>query len=186
MPRNRLSHLVLASLLLLLGVSTAWADIPPRPRVAPPVMQTHPIKVQIDDKNELSVIRIPRAFLPPDKQPQASAPLLERFNSSRSIIAALALSLGVVGMLFLRKQRIAGVAALVIATSVLTGVTVECWANAPAAGPDRFFRLEYPTMLEGNIVIKIAEDGERIDLILGTKTTTPPKTAPNAPDAPIK
>ncbi len=189
MTRNRLSNLVVASLFLLPGVSTAWADIPPRPPVLPPGKQAHPISVQTDINSEFSVLRIPRAFLPQGKGPQANVPLLERFDATRSIVAALALSLGVVGMLFLRKRRIGGVAALVVATSVLTGVTVELWANAPAPPP-----MVLNTPFQGDVIVEVVEQGPVVSLVIGTKAKSrgnrfqPPPTsnAPNALGAPSK
>jgi hypothetical protein len=154
----------LVSMMLTAGL--AWADIPVPPKDLPPGKQAHPFSVRVDETKDVSYLYIPRRIMTSVKLSQANVPLLEGLDNGRSMIAALALSLGIIGMLVLRKKRLSGVATIAIAGTMLAGIAVESWANAPAPVPAQQ-TLQAP--FSGDVVVSVVEQGFEIQLVIGTK-----------------
>jgi hypothetical protein len=196
MHRAALSAVVLASW----AASSARADIPPPPRDLPSGKIPIPIEVSYAPDKDVTFLYLGREALESasdDKKKQTQwTP-----GTTRSIVAATALSLGVAGIFLLRGKRTAQVACGLVLLAGLGALGAEVWANAPApipnpppptparptdvSGPDL-----RPKTFHGDAVVEIVDgDGaHRVRLVIGTKPKpkyqrvlppeppTPPKT----------
>lgn len=176
----------------LLQVSLAHADIPPLPRDLPPGKSMEDLKVKVDANKDISVLRIPRSALnnagleireKKNAKPSAWSP-----SKTRSVVAALALSLGIGGVFLVRKKRAAAVAVALVGATIVGTLGVQAWANAPRYVVERE-EATLPANFNGNVVIDIIEGEGDVQLTIGTKPlpkqqrVLPPGTNAPAPNA---
>lgn len=180
----------------LLQVSLAHADIPPLPRDLPAGKSMEGLKVKVDANKDISILRIPRSALndagveireKKNAKPSAWSP-----SKTRSMVAALAMSLGIGGVFLVRKKKGAAIAAALVASTIVGTLGVQAWANAPPpppaapapAGTD-MLKGEF----RGNVVIEIVEEEGDVQLTVGTKPlpkqqrVLPPRSTNAPPDA---
>ena len=183
------SRAIIASAIVgLLLTSFAHADIPPLPRDLPPGKNMSNLKVTVDANKDISVLRIPRSALgdgldfrdKKNAKPNAWSP-----SKTRSVIAALAMSLGVGGVFLVRKKRTAAVAVALAGATVLGTLGAQAWGNAAPMPAEP----SIPAGFSGNVVIEIVEDEGDVQLTIGTKPLPkyqrilPPGSEAPKPDA---
>lgn len=163
-----------------LQVSLAHADIPPLPRDLPAGKNMEDLQVKVDANKDISILRIPRSALnkagleireKKNAKPSAWSP-----SKTRSVVAALAMSVGIGGVFLVRKKRNAAVAVALVGATIVGTLGVQAWANAPApfnappapvAAPDVGEGIK--GSFYGNVVIEIIEGEGDVRLTIGTK-----------------
>lgn len=182
-----------------LQVSLAHADIPPLPRDLPAGKNMEDLQVKVDANKDISILRIPRSALnkagleireKKNAKPSAWSP-----SKTRSVVAALAMSLGIGGVFLVRKKRAAAVAVALVSATIVGTLGVQAWANAPAPPRDRVVEPAVDAggvikdSFSGNVVIEIVEEEGDVQLTVGTKPlpkqqrVLPPGSKNAAPDA---
>lgn len=167
----------------LLQVSLAHADIPPLPRDLPAGKSMEGLKVKVDASKDISTLRIPRSALADAgleiRDKKNTKPSAWNPTKTRSVVAALAMSLGIGGVFLVRKKRGAAIASALIAATIVGTLGVQAWANAPP--PPVFTPAPVPIQappagsdvvkgeFRGNVVIEIIEDEGDVQLTIGTK-----------------
>lgn len=184
----------------LFQVSLAIADIPPIPKDLPEGKNwgdMKDLKVTVDPTKDISILRIPRSVLgaadgelreKKNTKPSAWSP-----TTTRSLAAALAMSLGIGGVFLARKKRSTAVAVALVAATVVGTLGVEAWGNAPAPQPPAEAPVavaSLPQDFRGNVVVEIVDGAGVVSLTIGTKPlptreprfgprVTPPPTPPS-------
>ena len=209
----RVVRLALVSLFVgLLASATAFGDIPgpgphprpprPYPRPMPPVPAPAPapaansngvpMTISVDQQATESVLTIPRKLLlRAGKVGEDEAPSAP--GTTRSIIASLAMSLGIVGAFFVRRSRrgralVAGVicvAAMTAAGTLFADIALP--PTQPAQPANTLpITLQLGNKVEGKVVIHIANSGDEVTLMLSSNGAAAPMPvpAPPAPPAP--
>jgi hypothetical protein len=184
----------------LLQVTLAHADIPPTPRDLPPGKSMERLQVKIDASKDISTLRIPRSALN-----DAGLDIREKKNAKpsdwsptkmRSVVAALAMSLGIGGVFLVRKKKGAAIASALVAATIVGTLGVQAWANVPAPLNPPPAPIPAPEVagvingnFSGNVVIEIIEDEGDVQLTIGTKPlpkqqrVLPPRSTNAPPDA---
>jgi hypothetical protein len=176
---------LLSTLLVGLLSTSAAADIPlnsDSPKERPAGKKTIPVAVHFDTHADWSHLEIGREALdiaPSEKQSRWSP------SSTRSIVAAAALSLGIAGVVLLRGRRPAQMACFLVLAAALGAVGNETWANV---APHRYTFPDDAKVETGIVwnldvngrkvflcdaVVEVI-DGHDIRLVVGTKPFTPP------------
>ena len=175
----------------LLPASFALADIPPTPRDLPQGKSYQDLEVRVNSTKDISILRIPRSALEEagleirdKKSPKVGAmPPNASPSTTRSIVAALALSLGVAGVFFTRKKRGAMIAVALVSTTIVGAMGMQAWGNAaPMPIPRNDEEAAGIKNFNGNVVIEIIEEGRRVELSIGTKPIPPRKFRPELPE----
>jgi hypothetical protein len=177
MKRSLLLPFVAPAVIALAGLSSiaARADIPPSPRDLPAGRTPYPIEVSYDETKDVTFLYMGQDALASamnDKKKQSfHAP-----DATRSIVAALALSLGIAGMFLLRGKRTAQVACGLVLIVGLGALGAEAWGNAPppikntpVPQPDTSHLR--PKGFRGDVVVELmgGEHAHRVRLVIGTK-----------------
>lgn len=172
----------------LLPASFALADIPPTPRDLPPGKNYERLEVKVDAAKDMSFLRIPRSALNDAgldfRDKKSSKVGTTSPSTTRSIVAALALSLGVAGVFFTRRKRGAMIAVALVSTTIVGAMGMQAWGNAaPLPIPRNDAEAAGIKNFRGNVVIQIVEDGD-VELTIGTKPLPVYKRAlpPGAPN----
>ncbi|MCE9605656.1 MAG: hypothetical protein K8U03_12250 [Planctomycetia bacterium] len=150
--------------------SLLMADIAPSPTDIPDGKSTASLEVKIDKTKDVSFLRISRSALRdagldiPEtgtKKTGAWTP-----STQRSIVAALAMSLGIAGVFLVRKKRGAAIAVALVAGAVVGTLGVQAWA-APQHDPNTVS----PTHNHNGTVVIEFTDGDEggVSLTIGTK-----------------
>jgi len=165
----------------LLVAGKCFADLP-KPPVPPPNAQpsdpsnevrsgrsTRYYKATTDPAKEVSVLRIPRkeldAIVAENARKQTSAAPLR----TQSIIAALAASIGVASVVFLRMNRQTKVAMLFVVGLVGSSAAADAWWNI-SRPPDLQPRQSKGSIEHsGPIVVEVTDTGS-MELTIGTKS----------------
>jgi hypothetical protein len=177
-------------------LSTTRADIPPLPADLPAGKSWKPLEVRVAPTKDISILRISRSALAeagleirPTKQTGHWTP-----STQRSIVAAMALSLGIAGVFLARKKRGAAIAVAMLAAGVAGTMGVHAWGNGPPRQPpprpEQTPKAFWGTMVplhgdstaahqpqaggpvqnfNGKVVIEITDDDEAVRLFIGTK-----------------
>jgi hypothetical protein len=203
-----MKRLVLGSVLILgtaltseALTSAARADVPPQPRDVPEGMRYTTLQVTHDPDKDTSFLYIGRQAL------EMADPKSEKtgWNTSptRSILAALSLSLGVAGLFFLRGKRGPQIACGLVLAVGLGSIGAEAWGNAAPVRPDPKYDADKvwnlisqsgQKVFNGDTVIVMGQ-GRDIRLVIGTKPKPqrqfprflePPTPIAPAPNAPAK
>lgn len=159
----------------------AWADIrlpDKKPAVGPPSV---PLVVKTDETQEVSVLRIGREALKQAGWPVPGRRAEMSPSNLRSIVAAVALSLGIAGLFLLRGRRGAAATAGLLAGAIVAMVAMQAWGNMP---PPHRVRPALPAGdYRGRVVIEIVnEPAGEAELIIGMMAK--PERAPEPPPAP--
>lgn len=176
----KLSHAIFGLLVVgLLPLPLARADVPPLPRDLPDGKSFEELEVKVDPNKDISFLRIPRSALGDagldirDKKKEETGALTP--SAERSVVAALAMSLGIAGVFFARKKRGAAIAVALVSATVVGAIGVQAWGDlAPFPRPRP--RPEAPVAAggtvtlpyDGHVVIQIVEEGP-VQLTIGTK-----------------
>jgi len=177
----------------LIHVSVASADIPPLPRDLPAGKSMEGLKVKVDAHKDISTLRIPRSALgdagldireKKNAKPSAWSP-----SKTRSLVAAMAMSLGIGGVFFVRRNRKAAITVALVAATIVGTLGVQAWANAPFPASREAPGQPLPASFSGHVVIEIIEDDGDVQLTIGTKPLpkqqrfVPPSSEAPKPDA---
>jgi len=182
----------------LSSVSTAaWADVPPPPKDLPEGKQAVSIQVTHDPDKDVSFLYIGRQAL------ETASPKGEKQSRwtpgpTRSMIAAMALSLGIAGLFFMRGKRGAQIACGLVLAAGLGALSAEAWGNAPAPPPkvpdpkftlDPVWNLTTPDgkKVFNGVTVVVLGEGRDVRLVIGTKhrPLNPPR-GPEYYNPPIK
>jgi hypothetical protein len=178
---------------------------PPRyiPPPAPVAAESAPMRVRVDLQATRSVLTIPQKLLPNSQLGFAEPAPSSGIGIGRSAIAGLVMSIAVAGtFLVLRTRRSRAVLMLLVCGTAMI-VAAKLWADIPPPGPvpppktdvNRASPLTFAlrAAAEGNVIIKISQEGDAVTLVLagkghshagGAESTAPAPTAPAAPPAP--
>jgi hypothetical protein len=184
----------------LLQVSLAHADIPPLPRDLPAGKSMEGLNVKIDASKDIYTLRIPRSALSDAgleiRDKKNAKPSAWNPTKTRSVVAALAMSLGIGGVFLVRKKKAAAIASALVAATIIGTLGVQAWANAPppfnpppAPNPAPEAGGVINGSFSGNVVIEIIDDEGDVQLTIGTKPlprqqrALPPRSTNAPPDA---
>jgi hypothetical protein len=171
-----LSALVVAG---LVSTTAARADVPVPPKDLPEGKTAVSIQVTHDPDKDVSFLYIGRQAL------ETASPKAEKQSQwtpgpTRSIVAAMALSLGIAGLFFLRGKRGAQIACGMVLAAGLGVLSAEAWGNAapvPPPAQDLKFKLdpvwnlttrEGKKVFNGDAVV-VLHDWHDVRLVIGTK-----------------
>jgi hypothetical protein len=177
--KSNVSLAILAFLCGTLHIGNALADIAPYPRDVPRGKTALPLVVKYDANKDVSVLRISRQVVKPGAAVEPNKNGDWSPSAPRSIIAAIAMSVGIAGAFFVRGRRRLGLAAvaLVAGTFMITSA-VQTYGNAAPMPPHKPVPL--PAEFQGHVVIEIVDkEFSGVELIIGTKKLPEKPNYPN-------
>jgi hypothetical protein len=178
----------------LVSPAPARADIPPLPVDLPAGKTPVPIEVSYDQTKDITFLYIGNDVLASAARDNKDKQGFHAPGAARSIVAALALSLGVAGIFLLRGKRTAQAACGLVMIVGLGALGAEAWGNAappiktpPPGPPATTGRDLRPKTFNGDAVVEIVDgDGSyHVRLVIGTKPK-PKYVRPGPPPAPEK
>jgi len=182
----------------LLSTTAARADLPVPPKDLPEGQTAVSIQVTHDPDKDVSFLYIGRQALE-TASPKAEKQSRWTPGPTRSMIAAMALSLGIAGLFFMRGKRGAQIACGLVLAAGMGVLSAEAWGNAaPVPPPARDLKFHFDPVwnlttaegkkvFNGDAVIVVGE-GHSVRLVIGTKPK-PRRVSdgpPNYPPQPIK
>jgi hypothetical protein len=153
-------------LVLPLAASSARADIPPPPADLPAGRYSTSYQIRFDPTKDVTILHLGRDVLEQAEADAKKAAPEKRSETSpgttRSIVAATAMSLGLAGVLLLRGRRRSQIVCGLVLAAGLGAVGSEAWANLAPPPPAPSVPVTTQFNLGGNPGWIVARDGNRV------------------------